>query len=437
MVGRPNVGKSSFFNRLIKGKKAIVDPLPGVTRDRHYERVEWDGREFILVDTGGIEFDSHDSMSGSIRAQTLQAVDEAEIIIFMVDGKEGLSREDYEIAGLLRKSNKPLYCAVNKIDGPEVEQQAMPQFYELGMERLWPVSAAHGYGVNSLLAALVEDLDYPVDQDDSPADSISVAFIGRPNVGKSSLINRLTGAERMVVSEIPGTTRDSVDTLLERKGKNYLLIDTAGIRRKGKVTEKIEKFSVMGALKTMERCDITLILVDALEGITEQDTKVIGYALERGRACLILINKWDLIKGDKKRQKQLGDEIKEATGFVGYAPVMPVSALTGYGVKKIFAAIEEVYTQYTLEFPTNRLNLILRKAIDGHTPPLHKGKRLKFYYATQLGSGPPAFVIFVNYPKGVHFSYNRYLTNQFRDELGLSKSPLKIILRERKRKQYG
>jgi GTP-binding protein len=437
LVGRPNVGKSTLFNRLTKSRKAIVDPTPGVTRDRHYETVTWDDRSFVLIDTGGIELDRNEKMSGFIQEQTWQAIQEADLIMLMLDGRGGLLAEDYEVVRLLRRSSKPLYHVVNKIDGPEQESKLVPQFYELGVDTLWAISAEHGYGVKDLFDDIVENLAPPVEIEGLPEDTIRIACIGRPNVGKSSLINRLLGQDRMVVSDIPGTTRDSVDTLLERNEKHYLLIDTAGIRRKGKVTDKLEKFSVIRALSAMERCDVVLLLIDAGEGITEQDTKVIGYALDRGRACVVLINKWDLVKGDKKQQKWIMDEVSMATRFMEFAPRLTISALTGAGLKKILPTINEVYQQYTLTFSTNRLNKVLQNATEAHTPPLHKGRRLKFYYTTQISNKPPTFIIFVNYPKGVHFSYYRFLVNQFRSELGLEKTSIKIILKERKRKKYG
>ena len=437
LVGRPNVGKSSLFNRVTRTRKAIIDSTPGVTRDRHYERVMWNDRMFILIDTGGIEVESLDKMGDSIQEQTWQAVKDADVILFMLDGIEGLANEDYKVADMLRKSDKPLYYLVNKVDGPDVEEVRLSQFYELGMERLWPVSAAHGYGVNDFMDDLVENLALPEKRWDLPDDTINLACIGRPNVGKSSLVNRLLGEERMVVSDIPGTTRDAVDTLLERDGKHFLLIDTAGIRRKGKVKAKLEKFSVMRALSSMERSDVTLILLDASEGITEQDTKVIGYSLDRGRACLVLINKWDLIKRDKKRQKWIMDDVIMATRFVGFAPTLNISALTGAGINKIFPLIHKTYAQFCKKFPTNRINRVLQKAVDDHTPPLYRGRRLKFYYTTQVSAKPPTFVMFVNYPDGVHFSYYRYLANRFRVGLGLDSSPLRIVFKERKRKKYG
>lgn len=437
LVGRPNVGKSSLFNRLIQSNKAIVDPTPGVTRDRHYEKVTWNGKAFMLVDTGGVATDGSDDMSSLISAQTSQAIDEADIICFMLDGRQGISVEDQNIAEILRKCAKPVFGIVNKVDSPEQEPLLVPQFFELGLGSLWPVSAAHGYGVRTMLDQLTAQIKEAEVQQTLPENTISIACIGRPNVGKSSLINKLVGEERMVVSDVPGTTRDSIDTLLELDDKHYLLTDTAGIRRKGRVKDKLEKFSVMRALISMEKCDITLLLIDAEEGITEQDTKVIGYALERGRACIILLNKWDLVKGDSKRQKYLIEEVNRAARFVNYAPIFHISALTGHGLRHIFPTIEKVYRQYCSTFTTNRLNRILQKAVEGHAPPLYKGRRTKLYYVTQISSRPPTFVVFCNYPKGVHFSYHRFLVNQFRAELKLDKAPLTLYIRERKRKKYG
>lgn len=437
LIGRPNVGKSTLFNRISKSRKAIVDKTPGVTRDRHYERVTWNDRHFLLIDTGGLDAEDRDTMAGSIRSQTLQAIEEADIILFLLDAREGLTPVDHEVAELLRKTAKPIYHVVNKIDGPELETTLLPQFYELGVEKLWPVAAEHGYGVRDLLDAVSEVLKN-VDADPQPAgETINIAFFGRPNVGKSSLINRLMGEDRMVVSELPGTTRDSVDALLVRKDASYLLIDTAGIRRRGKVHEKLEKFSIIRALSSLERCDLALLLIDAGEGITEQDTKVIGYTQDSGRACILVVNKWDLVHGDRKKQKHLLSEVERATTFVGFAPVLTVSALTGAGVKRLLPTVNEVYSQYQQKFPTNRLNNLLQDAVTAHPPAMHQGKRLKFYYTTQIGTKPPTFAVVANYPQGVHFSYHRYLTNQFRMGLGLEKIPVRIVLKERKRKKYG
>jgi GTP-binding protein len=437
LVGRPNVGKSSLFNRLCKSKKAIVDSTPGVTRDRHYEQVTMDDHVFILVDTGGIESDKDEKMAGLIREQSMLAVEEADIILFLLDGKDGVMPEDHEVVDHLRRSTKPVYYLVNKVDSPELEQRMLPPFYELGIETLWPISASHGFGIKTFFADFLETLPVFTDKDADNENIIKLACIGRPNVGKSSMINRMVGEERMVVSPVSGTTRDSVDTKLTVKGQEYLIIDTAGIRRKGKVREKLEKFSVMQALGAMERCDLALILIDVEEGITEQDTKVIGYAFERGRACLILLNKWDLVKNDKKRQKQIMSEVERTTNFIGFAPVMTVSALTGFGVAKLFSTVRNVYKQYSQTFSTGKLNKVLQDAVEGHSPTMHQGKRVKFYYTTQVTTSPPTFVVFVNYPKGVHFSYYRYLVNQFRTGLKIDKTPLKLLLRERKRKKYG
>jgi GTP-binding protein len=440
LIGRPNVGKSTLFNRVTKSRKAIVDPTPGVTRDRQYERVEWEKKHFILIDTGGIEAgkkqdEDRDFMAANIREQTLQAVEEADVLLFLMDGKEGVTPTDYEVTDLLRRTDKPVYFVINKIDGPELEAFLVSPFYELGIEQVWPISAEHGYGIRTLIDDLAASLPETDEKALYPEDAIHIAFFGRPNVGKSSLINRLLGEERMVVSDIPGTTRDSIDTLLTRKDKNYLLIDTAGIRRKGKVKEKLEKFSIIKALAAIERCDLALILIDAEEGITEQDTKVIGYTQERGRACILIINKWDLVKGETKNQKKIMAELEMATQFVSFAPVLTLSALTGKGVNKLLPTIDSVYKQYCRSIPTSRLNRILQEATTSHPPALHRGRRIKLLYATQLSSRPPTFVIVCNYPKAIHFSYHRYLVNTFRKELKLDKSPVRIFFRERKRKK--
>lgn len=443
LIGRPNVGKSTLFNRITKSRRAIVDPTPGVTRDRQYERVEWDQKTFILVDTGGIEAeyrssdDAGNNMGSNIREQTLQAVAEADVLLFLMDGREGVTPTDFDVTKLLRKTEKPVYYVVNKIDGEELEASLLPAFYELGVERLWPMSAEHGYGVRTLMDDLVAEL--PVHQESGlqPADTIRIAFFGRPNVGKSSLINRLLGEERMVVSDIPGTTRDSIDILLSTKNKNYLLIDTAGIRRKGRVKEKLEKFSIIKALAALERCDLALILINAEEGITEQDTKVIGYTQEQGRGCILVVNKWDLVKGAPREQKKILTELAMATQFVAFAPILTLSALTGKGVGRLLPVITSVYRQYCKTFPTNRLNHILRDAVDSHPPALHRGRRIKLLYTTQIASQPPTFAIVANYPREIHFSYHRYLVNTFRRELGLDKTPIRIVFRERKRRKVN
>ena len=442
LIGRPNVGKSTLFNRITKSRKAIVDPTPNVTRDRQYERVECDQSTFILVDTGGIEArgktaEESDNMAGNIQEQTLQAVAEADVLLFLMDGREGLTPTDFRVTNLLRKTEKPVYYIVNKVDGEELEPRLIPAFYELGVKKLWPISAEHGYGVHTLLDDLAATLPERDESALQPADSIRIAFFGRPNVGKSSLINRLLGEERMVVSDIPGTTRDSIDTLLTVKNKNYLLIDTAGIRRRGKTKEKLEKFSIIKALGALERCDLVLILINTEEGVTEQDTKVIGYTQDQGRACILIVNKWDLVKNEPKQQKKIVAELEMATQFVGFAPILTLSALNGTGVKKLLPTIDSVYEQFCRKFPTNRLNQILQKAVESHSPALHRGRRIKLLYTTQISSRPPTFAIVANYPKEIHFSYHRYLINTFRKELGLDKSPIKIVFRERKRRKIN
>ena len=432
LVGRPNVGKSTLFNRITKSRKAIVDPTPGVTRDRQYDRVTWKEHFFMLVDTGGIDDNPEDAMVGNIRNQAMAAIEEADIILFIMDGKEGLMPADYEVINLLRKVDKTIFFVVNKIDGPEQEEELLIPFYELGVEELWSVSAEHRYGFITLMDGLCEALPDESAGDEIPDNTIRLAFLGRPNVGKSSMINRIVGEERMVVSDISGTTRDSVDTLLNHKDRNYLLIDTAGIRRKGKTKEKLEKFSILKALAALGRCDIAVVLLDAEEGITEQDAKVIGYTQDHGRGLILLVNKWDLLADDKKRQQQLMEEIARAVPFVGFAPLITVSALTGFGFKRLFPAVGSVYRQFTATFPTSALNRLLADATDNHSPPIYKNKRLKLYYTSQISSAPPTFVIMTNSYKGVHFSYQRYLVNRYRDGLDLDRVPIRLIFKDKK-----
>ena len=431
LIGRPNVGKSTLFNRITKSRKALVDPTPGVTRDRHYERVVWENKGFLLVDTGGIDDNPEDALVHHIRDQALLAIEEADIVLFLLDAKDGVTPADWEVIEILRRAQKPVYHVVNKIDSAAKEIELLAPFYELGVEQLWPLSAEHSYGFPSLMEHLCAAI--PSDETDLglPEGTVKVAFFGRPNVGKSSMINMILGEERMVVSEISGTTRDSVDTLVTHGNYSYLFIDTAGIRRKGKTTEKLEKFSILKSLAAMSRCDVAAVLIDAEEGITEQDTKVIGYVLEEGRGLIILVNKWDLIAGDKKRQEEVMAEVGRALPFVGFAPVLNVSALTGYGIKRFFPVIGSVFRQFTASFPTSALNNLLREAVDAHSPPIYKNKRLKFYYTAQVGTRPPKFVVMTNSEKGVHFSYERYLVNRFREGLGLDKVPIKLIFKDK------
>ncbi len=434
LIGRPNVGKSTLFNRMLRQRSALVDPTPGVTRDRHYGRIIWDEQHFFLVDTGGIDRQDTDTMAGHIRNQALLAIEEADTVLFLMDGRQGLTPVDHEIIDLLRRTDKQRLYVVNKIDSPEQEGELLAPFWEIGVQELWPLSAEHGYGFRNLMAGLVETLDAgPAKAVSLPENTIRLAFLGRPNVGKSSIINTIIGQERMVVSEVAGTTRDAVDTLLSRGKYNYLLIDTAGIRRKGKTRDKLEKFSILKSLKAMNRCDLALVLIDAQEGITEQDTRIIGYTQEQGRGLILLINKWDLIARDRKRQQWLLEEVRLATSFVGFAPVLRVSAKTGYGIKRLFPEIGRVMRQFSSRFSTATLNNLLQAAVEHHPPPWHRGRRIKFYYTAQLATGPPTFVLVTNRPKNIHFSYQRYLTNRFREGLGLTRVPVRLLFRERKR----
>ncbi len=437
LIGRPNVGKSTLFNRMTRRRDAIVDPTPGVTRDRHYAYVSYEEHPFILIDTGGID-DEDDAMTGHIRNQALLAVEEADIILFLMDGRQGLTPSDLEITDLLRRTKKKVFFIVNKIDSPDLEIDLLSPFYELGVDALWPLSADHGYGFRTLMENLTADLEQAQEAGKLPEGTMRLAFFGRPNVGKSSMINAIIGQERMVVSDISGTTRDSVDTLLSRDQYNYLLIDTAGIRRKGRTKDKLEKFSILKALKALGRCDIALVLIDAEEGITEQDTKVIGYTQDHGRALIILLNKWDLIKDDKKRQDWLLEEVRLATNFIPFAPVLRVSAKTGYGIKRVFPEIGKMYRQFHERFPTSALNRLLEAAVAHHEPRIYKGRRVKLYYTAQIGTAPPSFAVITNSPKGVHFSYQRYLKNRFREGLGLDRVPVRLVFRERSgRKKKG
>jgi GTP-binding protein len=434
IVGRPNVGKSTFFNRVTRTRDALVDDLPGVTRDRNYGDATWDNVEFTLVDTGG--FTEGDDFSQDIRFQVHQAIEDADVVILLLDGKEGISPFDRDMLEILRTIKKPVFYAVNKIDGQEQEIY-LSDFYSLGIETLYPISAEHRYGLLDFLDDLVNALPGVGEEyaEDEAEDIIALAVVGRPNVGKSSLINRILGEDRLVVSDIPGTTRDAIDSICEVNGKTYRLIDTAGIRRKGRVKRKIEKFSIIKALRSLDRCDVALILMDADEGITDQDTSIAGYAYERGCGCIMLLNKWDLLEKDSNTAKKYIDRLRSQAKFLSFAPAITISALTGQRVSRIFKLVDEVYSQYARRISTGQLNKIVELAIDKNEPSLHRGKRLKYYYATQVSTKPPTFVCFVNYPDGVHFSYKRYLINQIREHTGLDKTPIRIIFRQRERRK--
>ena len=428
IIGRPNVGKSTFFNRVTGTRKALVDDFPGVTRDRHYSDAVWNGIEFTLVDTGGFPGENKDDFDHKIRFQILRAIEDADVIILLLDGKSGISPFDEDVVKILRVLTKPVFYAVNKIDGVEQEVK-LYDFYSLGIDKLYPISAEHRYGIADFLDDMTGVL--PETFSDETKDMIRLAVVGKPNVGKSSLINRILGQKRLLVSEIPGTTRDAIDSVCKINGKSYLLIDTAGIRRKARVSKKLEKFSIIKALRSLDRCDVALIVIDAFPGITEQDINVAGYAFERGCGCILLLNKWDIVEKDHKTAKKYHDQLRMQAKFLGFAPVMTISALTGQRVLKIFSLVEEVYSQYSTRIGTGQLNKIFERAIERNEPSLYRGRRLKFYYITQVTAKPPTFVCFVNYPDEVHFSYRRYLINQIRDGAKLDKTPLRIIFRKR------
>jgi GTP-binding protein len=431
IVGRPNAGKSTLFNRITRTKDALVDDLPGVTRDRHYGSAAWNGVYFTIVDTGGFCSADEDRLSVLSRNQVVQAIEDADAVILLFDGRAGVSPFDHELMDLLRDFPRPVFYTVNKIDGSGREPH-LYDFYQLGVDTLYPVSAEDGYGMTDFLDALTAV--FPESAPEESSDSIKVAVIGRPNVGKSSLINRILGEERAIVSEIPGTTRDAIDTPCAINGKSYLLIDTAGIRRKKQTAPKIEKFSIIKALKSIDRCDIALIVLDAQEGVTEQDVKISGYAYERGCGCIFLFNKWDLVVKNSNTLQQYVDQIRYEAKYLNFAPVIPVSALTGKNVSKIFQEVESVYQQYSARIATGPLNKILEQAVEKTEPSLHHGKRVRFFYATQMASMPPTFVCFVNYPEGVHFSYQRYLVNQIREAARLDRTPIRLFLRKREEK---
>jgi GTP-binding protein len=425
------VGKSTLFNRITRSRKAIVDNSPGVTRDRNYGDARWDDLSFTLVDTGGFSDFEPEDFGPMVRYQVVQAIEEADAIVMLFDGREGLTPVDIDLVQRLRRSGKPVFYGVNKIDGPGHES-VLSEFSVLGVDPLCPVSAEHGYGVHDLMDAFTAVL--PRSTREAAPDRIRLAVIGRPNVGKSSLINRLLGEERLVVSEIPGTTRDAIDTVCTVNKKEYVLIDMAGIRRKGRVRRKLEKFSIIKALKSLSRCDIALVMMDASEGVTDQDASIARYALERGRACIILLNKWDLVEKDSVTARKYVDTVRERLKFLSFAPVLTVSALTGQRVLKIFDRVETVYRQYTTRISTGRLNRIFKAIIDKHQPPSYRGRRVRFYYATQVFAAPPSFVCFVNYPEGIHSTYERYLINQLRDRLGLDLTPIRLVFRKREKR---
>ncbi len=433
IVGRPNVGKSTLFNRIIRQRKALVDDRPGITRDRIYSRATWDDYPFLVIDTGGFQEKGNDLMDKEVKKQAVVAMEEANLVIFVGDAKTGVTGEDSIICQLLRESSKPVIYAVNKVDGPE-QEQLIYDFYQLGIDKLYPVSAAHGHGFKMLMKEVVGSLreifGEPI-SDETEEEAIRLAIVGRPNAGKSSLINRLVGDTRCLVSSEPGTTRDSVDTEIEFKGTRYQLIDTAGIRRKGKTREKIEKISVIKAIQSIERCHIAVLVIDGELGITDQDCRIAGYISDRARGCIIAINKVDIVRKDPGRLKRLLEETKYALRFMPHAPIVTISALTGEKVFKLFPLVNKIYNQYQTRIPTSKLNQFFEEVIFKHEPPMYRNRRLKFYYATQASVAPPTIVIFCNYPDGIHFSYRRYLTNEIRKKFSFDMIPIRLIFRAR------
>ncbi|HYS53500.1 MAG TPA: ribosome biogenesis GTPase Der [Thermoanaerobaculia bacterium] len=439
IVGRPNVGKSTLFNRLAGSRRALIHDLPGMTRDRLTTIATLDdGRKYELTDTGGLEY-GHSPMSDyapEIRAQATRAVESADLILLVVDGVAGVLPEDREIATELRPHASRTMLLVNKTDRRDVEENA-PEFYELGFERLLLISAEHGQGVDEVVDAIADVVPAEPETEDDKAEPIRVAIIGRPNVGKSSLLNRLTNEERAVVSPISGTTRDAIDSEIERQGRRYRIIDTAGIRRKGKTTDGAEKLAVISARKAIERCEIGLVMIDATEGVAAQDATVAGYAEEAGKAALIVVNKWDADQHTPEDAKKFEDAIRFKLKFLAYAPVEFISAKTGRRVEKIFPRIDTIVTGYRKRFRTSELNTILERAIAQHQPPSTKGRARRFYYATQLKTQPPTIALFSNSDAPLHFSYRRYLENTFRDALGLVGSPIHLVIRARKGMKRG
>jgi GTPase len=431
IVGRPNVGKSTLFNRIAGRPKAIVIDEPGATRDRNYIDCVWHNKAFILIDTGGFEPSSEEKILVQMREQTNLAIEEADAIIFMMDAQSGLTPTDVEIVNQLRGKNRTVFYAINKVDG-ERHEELLGDFYRLGIELFYPISAQHGLGVYELMNVVTQDYLSLSEYKDDKNTQTKIAIVGKPNVGKSSLINLICGKERTIANPIPGTTRDAIDMPIKVHGKNYLLIDTAGIRKKNKISMTLEKYSVVQALKAINRCDVALLLIDAKEGMTEQDAKIAGLTYERGKACIIVVNKWDKIKKDNSTVGKFVEDIKDRIKFMDFAPIIFISAITGQRAPKIFDIIDDIYIQYIKRIDTSDLNDLLNKSIQNNPLPRYQNKQVRIYYATQVDVKPPSFVFFVSHAKGIHFSYQRYLINQIRDTFGFNHVPLKIIFRKKR-----
>ena len=430
IVGRPNVGKSMLFNRLVGRRLSIVEDTPGVTRDRLYAECEWCGRKFDIVDTGGIEPTTDSEILLYMREQAQIAINSATVIVLVTDIRTGVTAADKDVANMLLRSRKPVVLAVNKADSTGAEDPAIYEFYSLGLGDPIAVSAVHGHGTGDLLDECLKHFP-PAEEEDEEDDCIKVAVIGKPNVGKSSLINRILGEKRLIVSDIAGTTRDAVDTMFENEQGRYMFIDTAGIRRKSKVDEKIEKFSVMRSQLAVERADVCIIMIDARDGVTEQDTKIAGLAHESGKACIVAVNKWDLVDKETGTMEKMRKDIMRDLSFMSYAPIIFISAATGQRTEKLFELINFVNDQSNMRISTGMLNNVLADAQARVQPPTDKGRRLKIYYMTQTGIKPPNFVIFCNSRELFHFSYQRYIENQLRTVFGLEGTPIRIVIRQK------
>lgn len=434
IVGRPNVGKSTLFNRLAGERISIVEDTPGVTRDRIYADAEWLNHKFTLIDTGGIEPNSEDIILKQMRRQANIAVETADVIIFLVDVKQGLTDADHEVANMLRKSQKPIVLVVNKIDNLIHNNMDIYEFYNLGLGDPIPISASQPLGLGDMLDEVIR-LFPTQDESEYDEETIKVAIIGKPNVGKSSLINKILGEDRVIVSDIPGTTRDAIDTLVTIGDDEFVFIDTAGVRRKNKIKEDIEKYSIVRTVSAIERADVTVLLIDAAEGITEQDTKIAGIAHEKGKASIIAVNKWDKIEKDDKTMNKFLKNIESRFSYMSYAPKLFISALTGQRISKLFEMIKIISQNHSLRISTGLLNDVLYEAMAMNQPPSDKGKRLKIYYMTQVSVKPPSFVLFVNDKELMHFSYERYIENQLRDAFGFKGTPLHFMVREKQGKE--
>ena len=430
IVGRPNVGKSTFFNKIVGKRIAIVEDVPGVTRDRLYYEVEWCGRKMMFIDTGGIEPDTNDMIMTHIKTQAQIAIDSADAIVFMTDIHAGVTADDREIAAMLRKCSKPVVLCVNKVDSVGALPMEFYEFYELGLGDPFAVSSVHGSGTGDILEQLCEYLPEEVEEEEDD-DRIKVAVIGRPNAGKSSLVNHILGKERMIVSNVAGTTRDAIDSDIENEHGKYVFIDTAGIRKTGKIEDSIEKYSILRAEMAVDRADVCLIVVDATEGVTAQDERVAGIAHESGKACIIIINKWDLVEKETGTLENYRKEVYEKLAYMTYAPVLFISAKTGQRVERIYELINYVNDQSSMRISTGMLNDVLNEATNRVPPPTDKGRRLKIYYMTQTGIKAPTFVLFVNDAELFHFSYQRYIENKLREVFGFEGTPIKLVIRQK------